>query len=103
VRSYHRFRSYLLIVIRPEVEEANKVSPRHSRICPGMILVTSPRKLLDRTTKGTPHREAILANYKAEIEEAYRKRDIRLRGKRPGSTKKKNKKGTKQKYEHMSS
>ena len=35
-----------------------------------MILVTSPLKLLDRTTKGTPDREAIPANYQAEIEEA---------------------------------
>ena len=69
-----------MIVIRPEVEEANKTSPRHFRISKEMILVTSPHKLLDRTTKGTPHREAILANYQAEIEEAYRKRELRLRG-----------------------
>ena len=62
------------------MEAVNEVSPRHSRISKGMILVTSPLKLLDRTAKGTPDREAILANYQAEIEEAYRKRELRLRG-----------------------
>jgi hypothetical protein len=61
------------------VEEANKASPRHSRISKGMILVTSPLKLLDRTTKGTPDRSAILANYEAEIEEAYTARESRLK------------------------
>jgi hypothetical protein len=60
------------------MEEANQVSPRHSRISKGMILVTSPLKLLDRTTKGTPDRTAILANYQEEIEEAYRVRESRL-------------------------
>jgi hypothetical protein len=65
-------------VARPEVEAVNEVFPRHSRISKGMILVTSPLKLLDRTTKGTPDREAILANYQAEIEEAYRVRESRL-------------------------
>ena len=53
------------------MEEANEASPRHSRISKGMILVTSPLKLLDRTTKGTPDRAAILASYQEEIEEAY--------------------------------
>jgi hypothetical protein len=43
-----------------------------------MILVTSPFKLLGRTTKGTPDRTAILANYDAEIEEAYRAMESRL-------------------------
>jgi hypothetical protein len=62
---------------RLEVNEANKVSPRHSRISKRMILVTSPLKLLDRTTKGTPDRAAILANYQEEIEEAYRARESR--------------------------
>jgi hypothetical protein len=65
-------------VTRPGVEAANKVNPRHSRISKGMILVTSPLKLLDRTTKGTPDREAILSNYQEEIEEAYRARESRL-------------------------
>ena len=60
------------------MEEANKTSPRHFRISKEMILVTSPLKLLDRTTKGTPDRVAILANYEAEIEEAYRTRESRL-------------------------
>jgi hypothetical protein len=60
------------------VEEANRASPRHSRICKEMILVTSPFKLLGRTTKGTPDRTAILANYDAEIEEAYRAMESRL-------------------------
>jgi hypothetical protein len=63
---------------REKVEEANKVSPRHSTISKEMILVTSPLKLLDRTTKGTPDRTAILANYQEEIEEAYRARESRL-------------------------
>jgi hypothetical protein len=54
-------------------------SPRHSRIPKEMILVTSPLKLLDRTTKGTPDRSAILANYEAEIEEAYTARESRLK------------------------
>jgi hypothetical protein len=60
------------------VEEANRVSPRHSRICKEMILVTNPLKLLGRTTKGTPDRTAILANYDTEIEEVYRAMESRL-------------------------
>jgi hypothetical protein len=43
-----------------------------------MVLVTNPLKLLGRTTKGTPDRTAILANYEVEIEEVYKARDSRL-------------------------
>jgi hypothetical protein len=63
-----------------------------------MILVTSPLKLLDQTTKGTPHRSAILANYEAEIEEVYKAMESRLRARgRTGAT------VTMQSHEHMSS
>ena len=41
--------------------------------------MTNPLRLLDRTTKGTPDRSAILANYEAEIEEVYREMESRLR------------------------
>ena len=52
--------------------------------------------MLDRTTKGTPDRASILANYEAEIEEVYRARESRLkeRGRRTDATVTKQRHGT---------
>ncbi|KAG6853021.1 putative NRPS-like protein biosynthetic cluster [Blastosporella zonata] len=55
----------------PIIEEANKVAPAFSRIFKELILVTSDKKPLPRTAKGTVMRKAALVLYDTEIAELY--------------------------------
>ncbi|KAF8645464.1 hypothetical protein AX16_007810 [Volvariella volvacea WC 439] len=55
-----------------KVEEMNKIAPPHSRISAKMILVASPLKPFQYTTKGIPRRPIILQQYQEEIDYAYR-------------------------------
>ncbi|KAF8510926.1 hypothetical protein BU17DRAFT_55015 [Hysterangium stoloniferum] len=57
--------------IWPSVEEANALSPSHSKIFKEMIIVSHPERPLEVTTKLTPRRSVILTTYKNEISAAY--------------------------------
>ncbi|EPQ50946.1 acetyl-CoA synthetase-like protein [Gloeophyllum trabeum ATCC 11539] len=57
--------------IWPSVEMANRTSPQHSQIWKEMILVTTPRKELPRTDKGSVKRKAAIDLYAKEIDELY--------------------------------
>ncbi|KAJ7642621.1 hypothetical protein DFH06DRAFT_1214012 [Mycena polygramma] len=57
--------------IWPTVEQANKFAPSHSRIFKEMIILATPSRPFHLTPKGTPRRQAILADYAQDIDEAY--------------------------------
>ncbi|KAJ6468640.1 hypothetical protein C8R47DRAFT_1151234 [Mycena vitilis] len=57
--------------IWPTVERANNFAPSHSRIFKEMIIVATPSRPFHLTPKGTPRRQAILADYAQDIDEAY--------------------------------
>ena len=58
---------YLLVIRRPVVEEANKMSPTFARLFKEMIIVTDPSKPLARAGKGTVIRKVSLSLYEKEI------------------------------------
>ncbi|KAG6867617.1 hypothetical protein C0993_000498 [Termitomyces sp. T159_Od127] len=58
-------------ILWPVIEEANKVAPAFSRIFKEMILITSKKKPLPRTGKGTVMRKLALKLYNNEIENIY--------------------------------
>ncbi|VDB85562.1 unnamed protein product [Peniophora sp. CBMAI 1063] len=55
------------------IDKANEHAPAHSKIFKEMVLVTSPRKPVELTAKGTPRRQVTLTAYTREIEELYEK------------------------------
>lgn len=57
--------------IWPQIEEANKISPSHSRIFKEMIIVAVPGKPFLYTAKGSVRRQNILDLYKDEISALY--------------------------------
>ncbi|KIM81777.1 hypothetical protein PILCRDRAFT_8450 [Piloderma croceum F 1598] len=57
--------------IWPTVQRINTHAPQHSRLFKEMVLVSSPSKPFAYTAKGTPRRQAILNDYKSEIEALY--------------------------------
>ena len=57
------------VLCRPYVEEANKLAPSFARIFKELIIVTSPKKPMDRAGKGTTMRKMTLTNYAKEIEQ----------------------------------
>ncbi|TFK21458.1 acetyl-CoA synthetase-like protein [Coprinopsis marcescibilis] len=57
--------------IWPTVQKVNAFAPQHSRIFKEMIIVTSPSKPFKYTGKGTPRRQAVLADYEGEIRQLY--------------------------------
>ncbi|KZT28667.1 acetyl-CoA synthetase-like protein [Neolentinus lepideus HHB14362 ss-1] len=58
-------------LIWPTLEYTNQYAPQHSRIFKEMILVASPSKPFTYTAKNTARRQAILAEYEAEIQALY--------------------------------
>ncbi|KAL4264659.1 Adenylate-forming Reductase [Pleurotus pulmonarius] len=57
--------------IWPTVERMNNYAPQHSRLFKEMILVVSPSKPFDYTSKSTARRQTIINNYEPEIEALY--------------------------------
>ncbi|KIM78762.1 hypothetical protein PILCRDRAFT_10982 [Piloderma croceum F 1598] len=57
--------------IWPTVQRMNTHAPQHSRLFKEMVLAASPSKPFTYTAKGTPRRQAILNDYKTEIEALY--------------------------------
>ncbi|KAJ8690362.1 hypothetical protein PTI98_011791 [Pleurotus ostreatus] len=57
--------------IWPTVERMNDYAPQHSRLFKEMILVVSPSKPFDYTSKSTARRQTIINNYEPEIEALY--------------------------------
>ena len=55
-------------MLRPIIEEANKVAPAFSKIFKEMILITSKNKPLPRAGKGTVMRKLAVMSYEQEIE-----------------------------------
>ncbi|KAH9937867.1 acetyl-CoA synthetase-like protein [Epithele typhae] len=66
-----RNRAAFLAQIWPSIERANAHAPQHSRLFMGMVIVADPKKPIQRTPKGTPKRNECIADYAAEIQEAY--------------------------------
>ncbi|KAF7349900.1 Acetyl-CoA synthetase-like protein [Mycena venus] len=57
--------------IWPTVEQANATAPSHSRLFKDMIVLATPSRPFQMTTKGTPRRQAILEDYAHDIDAAY--------------------------------
>ncbi|KAF7348966.1 NRPS-like enzyme [Mycena venus] len=57
--------------IWPTVEQANATAPSHSRLFRDMIVLATPSRPFQLTTKGTLRRHAILEDYAQEIDAAY--------------------------------
>ncbi|PSS15405.1 hypothetical protein PHLCEN_2v3281 [Hermanssonia centrifuga] len=55
----------------PTIERMNAFAPQHSRIFKEMIIVASPSIPFTYTAKGTARRQAIIADYEAEINNLY--------------------------------
>ncbi|KAF8989318.1 hypothetical protein BDQ17DRAFT_1288574 [Cyathus striatus] len=68
------------------VEDANKITPQHSKIFKEFILVANPSKPFEYTAKGTPRRHAILKNYDPEIENIYQASENQTLSKVPAPT-----------------
>ncbi|KAL5357256.1 hypothetical protein BJX96DRAFT_162960 [Aspergillus floccosus] len=72
--------------VLPTVERANKISPRHGRILPNRILLTSEMKPFKVTPKGTVKRRLVEADYHNELEELYTREDTFTTASLPQST-----------------
>ncbi|KAJ2927495.1 hypothetical protein H1R20_g9600, partial [Candolleomyces eurysporus] len=57
--------------IWPQVEEANRIAPSHSRIFKEMIILSSPGKPFQYTAKGSPRRQVVIDMYGKEINDLY--------------------------------
>ena len=53
------------------MQRANAFAPSHSRIFKEMVMLATPAKPFTYTAKGTARRQAIIADYEAEIAELY--------------------------------
>ncbi|KZV70075.1 acetyl-CoA synthetase-like protein [Peniophora sp. CONT] len=60
-------------LIWPTIEKCNEIAPSHSRIPQELVLVTSPGKPMELTSKGNVRRQSTLNAYAAEIEDVYGK------------------------------
>ncbi|KAF8904606.1 hypothetical protein CPB85DRAFT_967094 [Mucidula mucida] len=58
--------------IWPIVDEANRASANHSKICKDMIMVTTSSKPFRLTSKRTVDRDSIIKEYEDEIDALYR-------------------------------
>lgn len=60
-----------VLIRRPYIEHANKISSTHSRLAKDAIILIDPARPLPRTPKGTISRSGSLAAYSKEINETY--------------------------------
>ncbi|KAG9126234.1 hypothetical protein FRC07_004314 [Ceratobasidium sp. 392] len=70
---YEGMENRMLLVneIWPYVEQANRISPTHSRLARDAIILVDPSLPLPRTPKGTVSRSAALKAYAKEIDDMY--------------------------------
>ncbi|RXW20332.1 hypothetical protein EST38_g5522 [Candolleomyces aberdarensis] len=55
----------------PQIEEANRIAPSHSRIFKEMVILSSPGKPFQYTAKGSPRRQVVIDMYEKEINDLY--------------------------------